>query len=55
MCLPTSALSQTEGDYFYNVTMLRAAPGHFTDLIAALEASFAVHEEAGDGAPFRVR
>lgn len=55
VCLPTSAFSQTEGDYLYNVTMLRAAPGHFTDLISALEESFAVHEEAGDGAPFWIR
>jgi len=55
LCSPNSALGQTEGDYLYNVTMLRAAPGHFTELISALEESFAVHEAAGDGAPFWIR
>lgn len=48
-------LGQTEGDYLYNVTMLRAAPGHFTDLVSALEESFELDEEAGDQAPFWIR
>ena len=37
LCLPGSALGQTEGDYLYNVTMLRAAPGHFSELRSVLE------------------
>jgi len=53
--LPGSALGQTEGDYLYNVTMLRAAPGHFTELKSVLEESFAIHEQAGDRAPFWIR
>lgn len=55
LCLPGSALGQTEGDYLYNVTMLRAAPGHFTELRSALEESLAIHERAGDQAPFWIR
>ncbi len=51
----TSAVGQTEGDYLYNITMLRAAPGHFTDLISALEDSFELDKEAGDHAPFWMR
>ncbi|GMQ82001.1 MAG: hypothetical protein BMS9Abin05_1439 [Rhodothermia bacterium] len=51
----TIALGQTEGDYLYNITMLRAAPGYFTDLISALEESFELNEEAGDNAPFWMR
>jgi hypothetical protein len=53
--LPGSALGQTEGDYLYNVTMLRAAPGHFTALRSALQESLAIHEQAGDRAPFWIR
>ncbi len=49
------AAGQTEGGYLYNVTMLRAAPGHFVDLIEALEAGSALREEAGDLAPFWIR
>ncbi len=55
LCLPTGALGQTEGDYLYNVTMLRAAPGHFTELRSVLEESLAIHEQAGDQAPFWIR
>ena len=55
LCLPASAVSQTEGEYLYNVTMVRAAPGHFSDLISALEESLAVHEDAGDRPPFWIR
>ena len=55
LCLPTSALGQTEGDYLYNVTTLRAAPGHFTELRSVLEESIPIHEEAGDQAPFWIR
>ena len=47
LCAPASAHGQTEGDYLYNVTMLRAAPGHFTELKSVLEESLAVHEMAG--------
>jgi len=55
LCLPGSALGQTEGDYLYNVTMLRAAPGHFSELRSVLEESLAIHEQAGDQAPFWIR
>ncbi len=52
---PAPVLAQTEGEYLYSVTMLRAAPGYFTDLISALEESFELNEEAGDQAPFWMR
>jgi hypothetical protein len=52
---PSVTIAQTEGDYLYNVTMLRAAPGHFNDLIETLEESADLHVEAGDGAPFWMR
>lgn len=52
---PLNAFGQTEGDYLYNIKMLRAAPGHFTELVSALEESFVLHEEAGDQAPFWIR
>jgi hypothetical protein len=55
LCLPGSALGQTEGNYLYNVTMLRAAPGHFSELRSVLEESLAIHEQAGDAAPFWIR
>ncbi len=51
----TPAEAQTEGEYLYNVTMLRAAPGHFTELIQALREAEAIHREAGDLVPFWVR
>ena len=51
----TLSLAQTEGDFLYNVTLLRAAPGHFTDLMTALEENFELEEEAGDHAPFWIR
>jgi hypothetical protein len=53
--LPESVVSQTEGDYLYKVVMLRTAPGHFSELISALEESSDLQEEAGDQAPFWVR
>jgi len=52
---PAGASGQTEGDYLYNVTMLRAAPGHYAELVEALEAGSALREEAGDIAPFWIR
>lgn len=55
LCLPGSALGQTEGDYLYNVTMLRAAPGHFTELKSVLEESLAIQEQSGDQSPFWIR
>lgn len=55
LCLPGPAYGQTEGDYLYNVTILRAAPGHFTELKSVLEESLAVHEMAGDRSPFWIR
>jgi hypothetical protein len=54
-CTPAYALGQTEGDYLYRVAVLRAAPGHFTDLLAALEESFVLREEARDQAAFWMR
>ena len=49
------AKAQTEGEYLYKVTLLRAAPGHFNELMDALEASFSKTTEAGDIAPFWMR
>jgi hypothetical protein len=47
--------AQTEGDYLYRVTMIRAAPGGFVQLMEALEAARSLDEEAGDMAPFSIR
>jgi hypothetical protein len=47
--------AQTEGDYLYRVTMIRAAPGEFVQLLDALEAAWSLNEEAGDMAPFSIR
>ena len=44
-----------EGDYLYRVTMLRAAPGEFNQLIEALDAQTILATQAGDAAPFRIR
>ena len=52
---PVSAVGQTEGDYLYKVVTLRAAPGHFSDLLAAIQESFELDEEAGGQAPFWMR
>ncbi len=49
------ASAQAEGDYLYNVTMLRAAPGHYTDLVDALDESLQLHRDAGDEPPFWIR
>ncbi len=54
-CTPGYAGGQTEGDYLYRVATLRAAPGHFTDLLATIEESFQLDEEAGDQAAFWLR
>ena len=54
--LPADAIeAQTEGDYLYRVTMLRAAPGRFMELIEAFDTSAEMMREAGDQAPFRLR
>jgi hypothetical protein len=45
----------TEGDYLYKVSMLRAAPGMWVELMDILEAADAVHAQAGDAAPFLMR
>jgi hypothetical protein len=51
-----SILAQTEGDYLYNVTMLRAAPGQFNDLVAALmEEAQELADAEGDSRPFLLR
>ncbi len=52
---PSHAQAQTEGDYLYRVTMLRAAPGNFVDLMAALRESFELDSQAGDRPPFWIR
>ncbi len=49
------ASAQAEGDYLYRVTMVRAAPGQWVDLIATLRESFEIDQEAGDRAPFWMR
>jgi hypothetical protein len=51
----TPAVAQTEGDYLYRVTMARAAPGQWVDLIATLRESFEIDRDAGDPAPFWMR
>jgi hypothetical protein len=55
LALPLAAQAPTEGHDLYNVTMLRAAPGHYPELIEALRISFEYHADAGDGAPFFMR
>jgi len=52
---PASAAAQTEGDYLYNVRMVRAASGEWLELMDLLEAAEALHIEAGDVAPFWMR
>ena len=53
--LPSDAASQTEGDYLYNVTMVRAAPGQYAEFIEAVEQSTELHQEASDPLPFWIR
>ncbi len=55
LVFPLQTSAQTEGDYVYNVTLLWAAPGHFTDLVETLRESFEMTEAAGDVAPFWIR
>ncbi len=55
LLLPSVASAQTEGDYLYNVTMFRAAPGEFDAFMAVLRESSALVQEAGDDAPFWIR
>lgn len=55
LCWPLHANAQTEGDYLYNVTLLRAAPGHFNELVTTLQESLAIMETAGDHAPFWIQ
>jgi hypothetical protein len=56
LCVFASGVSaQTEGDYLYTVTMLRAAPGHFQDLVSTLEAQADLMESVGDLRPFAIR
>ncbi len=52
---PAQTYAQTEGDYLYNVTLLRAAPGHFADLVSTLEESMQLIADAGDEAPFWIQ
>jgi len=51
----SSVLAQTEGDYLYNVTLVRAAPGSFNALMDAMEESFEVTVMAGDPVPMWMR
>jgi len=55
LAMPAGARAQTEGEYLYNVTMLRAAPGHWTDLIDALGEAAQIDGDGGDEAPFWIR
>jgi hypothetical protein len=48
-------LAQTEGDYLYRVTTLRAAPGHYAEFMATVEAVIELTVEAGDASPFWMR
>lgn len=49
------ASAQDEGEYLYNVRMVRAAPGEWLELMDLLEAAEALHREAGDVPPFWMR
>lgn len=53
--ITSQVFAQTEGDYLYKVTLLRAAPGHFNELMTTLESSFDKAVESGDEAPFWMR
>ncbi len=55
MLSPVSGVSQTEGDYLYNVKMLRAAPGEWNQMVEAIVANAIMTEEAGDMAPYWMR
>lgn len=52
---PAGAQAPTEGEALYRVLLLRAAPGEFDALLSALRETEAIHAEAGDAAPFRLR
>jgi hypothetical protein len=47
--------AQTEGDYLYDVRMVRAAPGEWLELMDLMQAADVIHREAGDEPPFRLR
>jgi hypothetical protein len=56
---PCAAAAQeygpTEGEYLYNVTTLRAAPGQYAEFVAALEQSFDLLVDAGEPRPLWFR
>jgi len=52
---PSHVFAQTEGEYLYNVTLVRAAPGSFNAFMDALEESFEVVVMAGDPVPIWMR
>lgn len=53
---PASAVpTPATGDYLYRVTLVRAAPGHYHDLIDLYKAQKARYEAQGDTAPFWMR
>lgn len=52
---PAQLYAQTEGEYLYNVTLLRAAPGHFADLVSTLEESIQLIADAGDESPLWIQ
>ncbi len=52
---PEPLSAQTEGDYLYRVTTVRATPGQYRELIETLQSSFELAREAGDEAPFWFR
>jgi len=48
-------LAQTSGDYAYRVLLLRAAPGHLTELIDLYRDRIPVYEAAGEERPMILR
>lgn len=44
-----------EGDYLYRVSLVRAAPGEWHEMVEALQEDFALAREAGEGPVFWMR
>lgn len=53
--LPTSPEPPSDLTYLYKVTLVRATPGHFLDLMALHKEHLATIEASGDTAPFWMR
>ncbi len=52
---PRVGAQATEGEYLYDVRMVRAAPGQWLELMDLIREAAELHQEAGDGAPFWMR